>query len=708
VRFWLTLQNYSNTEKQVRIALFDPETGRQLNEFETGTFIKVPPGPPLLTKVDVIFHREQDGYAQISAKLEFLGGGTPQEDSLTADNVRHSMVLVQTQVPVLIVDSANERQRDLDGADTRHISAALEAAPGAGYAITKGGEEKLNDPNLLKYSSIFLLNVGTLTDLQAKNLKNYVFQGGSVAFFLGKEVNPAFYNEALYDDRSPREKIPWADQHFFPVKLANQYYPPRDKPPMQPNLDDDHYKVLLRDENFPSKEKYPIFGPVIENAKMLQTFTFLPIRRFYPIDDLPSWKPRPGVVDELATLPNLNKVSVYGKKAREIRGKLMALAEKHSDYARALRDYDRRLNKAVERDRHGNDKECYELAQVLDELLHDHPTSTSDKRADMLKFWEMRDNENLKNEIADLYRTVRYGFPLVIASRFGRGRVVTVMTTAGKEWNGWLSLPSYVPMVLEMQSYLTSLGGEANLTLGEPVPLRMVPPEDYQPQINITYHLAYIEKIKDFRIDPTARKGRRRPYQGEENKVITEGDKRAQKITTDNRARDPRTKQPLKQGQPLRDKNGKPVLDSGGKPVMENKPGFKYLVPPLPPLQPGLYVYELTRKAKGNQSKPVVESQAFVYNVDTRSEGDLTRVAGDQIEEQLKGSSKENVSLYGPFGWAEGQEKRKSDFSQTAWFYLIFLIILVAEQALAVHLSFHLQDAETALPLQAVRSQAMA
>jgi hypothetical protein len=35
------------------------------------------------------------------------------------------------------------------------------------------------------------------------------------------------------------------------------------------------------------------------------------------------------------------------------------------------------------------------------------------------------------------------------------------------------------------------------------------------------------------------------------------------------------------------------------------------------------------------------------------------------------------------------------------------MIILVAEQALAVHLSFHLRDNENVLPAQAIRSQAL-
>src|SRR5262249_28037713 len=137
------------------------------------------------------------------------------------------------------------------GADTRHLVTALEAAPGSGFAITKGGVDELNEPNLSRYASIYLLNIGSLSAEQLKNLEQYVAVGGSVAFFLGKEVDADFYNEKLYNK----------GKGLFPVELARTYFPPRDKPEMEPNLDDDHYKVLLRYENYPSKEKFPLFGP---------------------------------------------------------------------------------------------------------------------------------------------------------------------------------------------------------------------------------------------------------------------------------------------------------------------------------------------------------------------------------------------------------------------------------------------------------------
>jgi hypothetical protein len=40
---------------------------------------------------------------------------------------------------------------------------------------------------------------------------------------------------------------------------------------------------------------------------------------------------------------------------------------------------------------------------------------------------------------------------------------------------------------------------------------------------------------------------------------------------------------------------------------------------------------------------------------------------------------------------------RVNDFSESPWLFLIFLFVLVAEQALAVHLSFHMKAGDDQL-----------
>jgi hypothetical protein len=667
VRFVVALQNFGRTEKYVRLAYFDPESGAELLDVgEGGKLVKVPPGQRVEEKFDYRFFKEPYGYQQISVKLLFANEADKDKDGVTADNIRHSTVFVRKQVPILIVDSASEKLRDMDGADTRHIAAVLEAAPGSGFAITKGSVEDLNNANLDKYVSIYLLNIPRLAPNQQANLERYLANGGSVAFFLGKEVDSQFYNQNLYK----------GGKGIFPVELADQFYPPKDKKPLEPNLDDDHYKVLLRDEDFPIKSKFPIFSFAFENKRMLESFTYLPIRRFFPVKDLQNWKQHAAAgAIELVSMPNLNKVNVYAAKAQDIRRQLGELTDKDAGYSTALAKYGKMINTALERDRKGNQKECYELASVLDQLLHDQPGSTGERaKPNMIKFWENREREGVRNEITDLLKTVRYGYPLVFASRYGkdgRGRVVTVLTTAGKDWNDWLSLPSYVPMILEMQSYLTSLGQESNLAVGDSFPLPLG--KGYLPTIKRTYFLSSLEKTKDSGVRQPDDKEKDKPGAKVEAPPNTPAEKE------------------VREDQAQVDGNG----------------NLNYTVKDA--LRPGFYRFDLTPQAgQDAKIKPLVEERGYVFNVDCVREGDLQRISRDLLQDNLKGAPKDTIKLYGPDGWSESLVEEQRDFSQAAWIYLMFLVVLVAEQALAVHLSFHLRDTDTALPAQAVKSQALA
>jgi hypothetical protein len=51
---------------------------------------------------------------------------------------------------------------------------------------------------------------------------------------------------------------------------------------------------------------------------------------------------------------------------------------------------------------------------------------------------------------------LRNRMPLAVERKFGEGRVVAVLTTAAPIWNNWGNDPSFVVMVLKLQSYLAS------------------------------------------------------------------------------------------------------------------------------------------------------------------------------------------------------------------------------------------------------------
>jgi hypothetical protein len=647
VRFWVVIQNFTSTQRRVRVAVSDPESGTP--NFQADATADCSPGQTI-TKIDVKFPPDKEGWAQVAVKLQTEQANKLDDDGIEADNVRYSAIQLRKKVPVLIVDG-DPKKGVKDGGDTTHVKEALEAT--AGYEVINGGVELLDQPNLEKYSGIYLLNVPTLGKEQEKNLKSYVRNGGNVAFFLGKDVDSQFYNDNLFSKDRDKNGV-----GLIPVELADQFFPPKDKPALKPDMDDGQFKILLRKEFFPSAEKFPVFGSFYANPKMIDSFKELPIRRYWPLKDLENWQrnPRHGIIDELATMPNEGSINEYAAAARGWKD----WCDKQDDlkYGAAINEYGHKINEALKKDRRGNEKKLYELADVLYHLLNDtgdegqaagNGGATVGKRPNMKKFWDRKEMESKRDELTEFYKRVRFGQPLMVASHYGRGRVVVCTTTAGKEWNDWPGGAepasfTYPPMILELQSYLTSLGSEANLTLGTNVQL-------------VLDRNQYSEKITRIFFEPR------------------EPEKADQKKDMDNAAID--------------EKTGRLLY------TIENT------------VKPGFYRFDLTTRAKG-ENQPTTEEQGYVFNVDTQNEGPLQRVSREQLETNLQGAPTENIKMYGPDGPAAALEDRQTDFSQSPLFYLIFLMVLIAEQALAVHLSFHLRDTETALPAQAIRSQAMA
>ncbi len=78
--------------------------------------------------------------------------------------------------------------------------------------------------------------------------------------------------------------------------------------------------------------------------------------------------------------------------------------------------------------------------------------------------------------------------------------------------------------------------------------------------------------------------------------------------------------------------------------------------------------------------------------MDTAAEGDLRRASRDDIESAAPGAV-----LHSPgSGLADLLKEKKSDLSESPWLYLVILLVLVAEQAMAVRLSYHLSGNEAA------------
>src|SRR5206468_1092756 len=77
---------------------------------------------------------------------------------------------------------------------------------------------------------------------------------------------------------------------------------------------------------------------------------------------------------------------------------------------------------------------------------------------------------------------------------------------------------------------------------------------------------------------------------------------------------------------------------------------------------------------------------AAAFNTDTAREGALQRAAGNDLADQAKGAE---VHSPDDSGWLDTLKQKQTDLSSGRWIYLVILLVLIAEQAMAVRLSYH-------------------
>jgi hypothetical protein len=573
----------------------------------------------------------QPYFAQITASLT-------EDEGIPGDNVRYAVVEVRKEVPVLVIDS-DLRNPPRPGGDTDQLEKAITSA--RGFKVVRGGVDELRKPNLSQYPSIYLLNIPLLKPEQKKNLENYVRNGGGVVFFVGPKVNPKYYNDQLYKD-----DVGTDGKGLFPVPLAERFTEPLKEEDQFKRMFDDQYKLFLRDLDHPFAE---------EIGKRRDLFKFLLINRYYPILRQ-KWNPEPGTVDELMTLPNEKQPLEYGGEAQDIGRSLERLAKdaQYAKYRPGLERYQDVIMKAVTLP----DQPLYKLANALDQVLNDSGDPADAQRPNLKEFWSQPEVKELRNRIEKLRETVLYGDPLVVAKRFGKGRVIAFLTTAGQDWNNWSAdFPasmSYPMVVLETQKYLTSVAGDNTLTVGSAASMPL---------------------------DETRHEKEMHCY-------------RLPKVWGSKQPRQPGDKNPDEQAESVDPETGLvDLLKQQGTSVF-TRTG-----------EPGVYLFALTPLGGvGNR-----EWHSAVVNVDTKNESPLHRASTEDLE-KLAGAAPANLSI------SSGGEEKSSDeltnrqrgLSESPWLFLLFIVVLVFEQALAVHLSFHLRGSEAQAPAQAVRPQATA
>jgi hypothetical protein len=565
---------------------------------------------------------DQPGFNQITANID------PEEAGLQVDNVRYAVIDVRKQVPVLLVDG-DPINGSKPGGDTFHVQMALNSAKG--YQLVTRGVNELEQPNLDQYASIYLLNVGTLSDKALKNVESYLRDGGSVAFFLGDKVRSDFYTDRFYNK----------GKGIFPAPLRDRPQPPLSEEEMQPDLFDNQLKLFVRDE------KHPIFAEVWQ-PNYRAVFNFLPIKRYFPVPRR-DWLKNPNV-EELATLPNQRSMRDYSGEAQSVVDALtQAVNDPKFDKYKAAID----RHKSIIRNLSLTDRPLYELANALDAFLKEKPDKEKDdpQQPSLADFWKLPEAQKLRGLVEKFRDTVQLGDPLVIAGTYGKGKMVAFLTTAGLAWNNWgggsPAQLSYPAIMVELQKFLTSGTADTSRLVGNPLTIE-ADSSRYEPRLRCFYQ-------------PEAR-----------DNAGNAGDK------------DAKASGPVDKGEVL-------GTEQAGRVTFTFDAAKK----------PGLYRFELTQRADTSAKEAKTDTRAFVFNVDP-AEGELARAPRDELEKSAPGIAK--VRPPGT-NWGTELANRQNDFSESPWFYLLFLVILVIEQALAVHLSFHLKGSEAQPPVAAPRPQ---
>ncbi|HKI33647.1 MAG TPA: BatA domain-containing protein [Gemmataceae bacterium] len=401
------------------------------------------------------------------------------------------------------------------------------------------------------------------------------------------------------------------------------------------------YQIFFRDD------QHPIFREVAD-PKVKEVFKFLMIDAAWPVQNRLHWNADPTKVHELVTLPNRSDVATYKDAVNAILGQLDQAAkdEKFAKFQVALERFRGTI-------RRGYDNGLYALANALDQFLSERGDPKNPEKApDLKEFWDMPENETFRKQVADLRTTAMYGEPLVLTKQFGKGESVVFLTTAGKAWNDWagggMASPTYPVVMLNLQKYLTSATNESSRTLGTPLDI-VRDAEGSQDRARITFRKA----------------------PGEEKLGAA----------------------PAAVGE---DASEKELETVAGKEDENKQLHFAF----AKTREPGVYFVDIKGKPRpGEVKEPQPYHEAFVYNVDTENEGNLKRAAKDMLEQGSSGQTNDQVALITPdMRLTDLLAPKRKDMSEAPWLYLVILIVLIIEQALAVHLSFHLKGNEAQLP----------
>jgi hypothetical protein len=650
VRCTVTVINYSPRDADVKVVPYTDSDGREISEknYETPMPVKVPAGKTAQATFSFPVRAELKddgkGYVRVGVRLLTAAGLPLENDGLAEDDVRHTVIEVRKTIPVLIVDGRGEESRQgsvegRSGGDSYYIAIALGTVAGSKYEVSFGDKLTGGDAR----EALELPELGNFTSILMLNVERLKKeQRESLERFVLDGGGVCFFMGPAVEAKYYNEELYRKGFGLFPVPIADTFYPPATEKMPQPDFNG-RYFLLLRDDQFPKTEKLPVFGPVFREPRLREFLKHLPIPRYWPARPLNEWEGEPGQVREVANLPNEETAGKFAQEVEQLVQRLPLDRPEYREYSKGLKRHAAYLRGAAEP---RSKVPAYKLADLIESMLLDRGKENDrDDYPNLVEFWDLRDPvvQDVKQDAVNLRKRLLYSSPIVLVKDFGHGRVVAWMTTAGKEWNSWAAgitgSPIYAPLIYELQNYLTSQSGDSGQLVGSPVVLT----------------------VDGKRFD-----------QNKTLRVV----RKFFKPVPDN----PEVPQAANEQQGVREK---------GMVV------FKF----DKSLEPGFYEARLLY-GDAAESTTALASWGQVFNVDTRNEGNLLRASQEDLDSGFMRQIAGKAEWRRPGDVTVMPINRAWDLSEWPYFFLIFLGILVAEQALAVHLSFHLRTNEAELPAQ--------
>jgi Mg-chelatase subunit ChlD len=120
------------------------------------------------------------------------------EDTLKIDDRRSLAVKVRDVVKVLAIDG--QPSGEPFRSETDYLSVALEPDDSGPFRVAVRPESDLLEAKLDEWDVVALCNVASFTAQEVAVLRDYTKRGGSIAFFLGSQVNLDAYNQMLFEE----------------------------------------------------------------------------------------------------------------------------------------------------------------------------------------------------------------------------------------------------------------------------------------------------------------------------------------------------------------------------------------------------------------------------------------------------------------------------------------------------------------------------